>query len=283
MAATQQSGYLRLGSRSLYVTRFTPTSPARAAAVLYDAFGEEKKSAFRVMVRLARACTARGLAAVRFDFSGTGESAGDHGAATWEDWNADALGVADWARQQVPAGRWCAVGVRLGGFAAVHAAVRAGAAGLSLIEPVLSGEECLRDLERRQRIKQVVSGAEDSAEESAGRWARGESVDFGGFEVGAKLATRLRDETLAARLAELPAACPVQALRVSGSKTFPPAWRALTERAAAAPPGQALIVRDKPFWGQLEYYESDEVIDAVAGFVEAVCGQAGAAGPPEGG
>jgi len=284
MAGTQQSGYLGIGSRRLYVTLFAPATPPRGIVVLYDAFGEEKKSAFRVMVRLARASVARGLVAVRFDFSGTGESVGDHANATWEDWNAEAAGVATWARQQVPGNAWSAVGVRLGAFPAIHAASQAGAAAVSLVEPVLSGEECLRDLDRRQRIKQVVSGADAAeAEDSAQRWARGESVDFGGFEVGARLAASLRDEVLATRLAQLPAACPLQVVRVSGSKAFPPAWKGLTDRAEATPPGRAAIVRDKPFWGQLEYYESDDVLNEVLGFLDAVHGPTGEARPPEGG
>ncbi len=140
------------------------------------------------------------------------------------------------------------------------------------MEPVLTGEECLRDLDRRQRIKQVVAGAGGGDEDSAGRWARGEAVDFGGFEVSPQLAAALRPESLVTRLESLGPECPLQVVRVSGSKAFPPAWKALTERAAARPPGRAEVVRDKPFWGQLEYYESDAVQDAVLAFLEAVSG-----------
>jgi pimeloyl-ACP methyl ester carboxylesterase len=248
--------------------------------VLYDPFGEEKKSAFRVMVRLARACADHGLAAWRFDLSGTGESGGEPGAASWEDWCEEAAAVAAWVRQQVPGGLWIAVGVRLGALLAVQAAVHGGAAAVSLVEPVLSGEDCLRDLDRRQRIKQAVGGSGSEAADSQSRWARGETVDFGGFEVGPRLAAGLRPALLSAALAQLPPSCPLQVLRVSGSPSFPPAWKTLTERAAAAPPGRAMVLRDKPFWGQLEYYESALVLDEVLAFVEALsaAGQALPAG-----
>jgi alpha/beta superfamily hydrolase len=281
MAQTQTSGYLSVGERRLYGTLFRPAAPRPLAVVLYDAFGEEKKSAFRVMVRLARACADRGFTTLRFDLSGTGESAGGHATASWEDWQADALAAAAFARTQAAGAPWVAVGVRLGAFQAVHAASRAGALAVTLVEPVLTGEECLRDLERRQRIKQVVAGAGTDDADSAARWARGEAVDFGGFEVSAHLAAALRPESLVTRLGSLRPDCPLQVVRVSGSKALPPAWKPLTERAEACPPGRAEVVRDKPFWGQLEYYESDAVQDAVLAFLDAVSGPpATAAGTP---
>ena len=278
MGQTQTSGYLTVGSRRLYGTVFRPARPRALAVVLYDAFGEEKRSAFRVLVRLARACAERGFTTLRFDLSGTGESAGTHAAATWQDWQDDAVAAGAFAQPQTAVGAWVAVGVRLGAFKALHAATHRGARAVALVEPVLSGEECLRDLDRRERLKQVVSGTHAGADDSAARWSRGETVDFGGFEVSARLATELRPESLASRLASLSPDCPLQVLRVSGSKTFPPAWKSLTERAAAPAPGRAEVVRDKPFWGQLEYYESDAVQDAVLAFIEALHGPAS---PPE--
>ncbi len=280
MATTQQSGYLTLAGRHLYVTAFTPAAAPRAAVLLHEAFGEEKKSAFRVMVRLARQLAAQGAAVVRYDPSGTGESSGDAAAATWEDWQAEALGMAQWTRERFGGVPWYAVGVRLGAFAALHAASHAGAAGVVLVEPVLSGEDCLRDLERRQLIKQAVTGADGAdAAGSAERWARGDAADFGGIPVGARLAESLRREVLCQRLEGLPAVCPLQAIRVSGGSSFPPAWATLTARAAATPPGRAVVVRDKPFWGQIEYYESDAVLREVGAFLSAA---GGLAAPPEG-
>jgi pimeloyl-ACP methyl ester carboxylesterase len=249
--------------------------------VLFDAFGEEKKSALRVMVRLARALAARGFSTLHFDHSGSGESTGTPAAVTWDEWLRESEAAVGFVQQQTGSRRWLAVGVRFGAFAALHAASHCQAAAVSLVEPILTGDECLRDLERRQRIKQAVAGASATEEDSARRWARGETVDLGGFEVGARLAQGLRPETVIARLAALPGDCPVQILRVSGSPSFPPAWKALTERADAVPPGRASVVRDKPFWGQLEYYESDLVLNEVVAFAEAALGPGGAVSAPE--
>jgi len=269
MAQSQTSGYLRVGDQALYGTLFTPATPVRAGVVLFDAFGEEKKSALRMMVRLARALAERGLVTYRFDHSGSGESTGGQAMATWADWLHEAEAASAFLRHRGAAGRWLAIGVRFGAFAALHAASRCDAAAVTLVEPILSGEECLRDLERRQRIKQAVSGGPAGEEESSARWRRGETVDFGGFEVGPGLAGGLQPEVLSDRLAQVRSDCPVQLLRVSGSPAMPPAWKPLAKRAQSASPGRASVVRDKPFWGQLEYYESDLVLNEVTAFAEA--------------
>ncbi len=277
MADQQTSGYFRVGGRVLYGTWFAPSAPPRAAAVLFEPFGEEKKSALRLMVRLARALAARGVGVFRFDHSGSGESGGDSAAASWDEWLQEAEAAVFSALRLGGTPGWVAVGVRLGGLPALHAARLREAAAVSLIEPILTGEECLRDLERRQRIKQVVSGVNTAEEDSARRWARGEAADFGGIAVGPRLAEGLRPESVVGRLGQLGPECPVQLLRVSGSPGFPAAWKPLVERAQAVPPGEAAVVRDKPFWGQLEYYESDLVLDRVTEFAAAVFGAAGPA------
>jgi hypothetical protein len=68
-------------------------------------------------------------------------------------------------------------------------------------------------------------------------------------------------------LGELSSDCALQVVRVSGSKKLPPAWQPLTDAAESREVGEVAVVQDKPFWGQLEYYESDAVIDVVVPFL----------------
>lgn len=267
----ERSGYLHSGERALYGRIFLPPGGAcDTAVVLFDPFGEEKKCAYRLLVRLARALAGRGVAVLRVDLSGTGDSPGDHREATLARWYADADAAVRAACAEAGATRWAAVGARFGALHAVHAAAAADAAAVVLVEPVLDGADYLRDLERRQRIKQMMSGA--AAEEipdAREHWGRGELVDFGGLAVSPTLAEELNGAELPALVAALPDTTDVAVLRVSGSRKLPPAWEPLVTRAEATPPGGAEVVRDKPFWGQLEYYESDLVIDAVAAWLAA--------------
>ena len=99
------------------------------------------------------------------------------------------------------------------------------------------------------------------------RWQAGEAVDFGGFEVGALLANELEELDLEADLAALPEECCVQLLRVSGATKFPPAWESVAGMLQRRDGCLAEAIRDRPFWGQVEYFESDTVMDAVIAFL----------------
>ncbi|MBN2450634.1 MAG: alpha/beta hydrolase [Lentisphaeria bacterium] len=278
----QTAGYMEVAGQWLYATEFLPAAGNGMGVVLFEPFGEEKKCALRMLVRLARACVEEGFAVLRFDLSGTGESSGEHGEATWEAWCREAEAAAQYLRTRHARRGWCALGTRLGAILALRAALSAGAAAVSLIEPVPTGSECLRDLERRQQIKRMMGGGgATGAAGASDAWARGGTADFGGYEVGAVMARELEAEDLSLLVPELPAACALQVLRVSGGKAFPPAWQALVERARLRAPGEALVIRDKPFWGQLEYYESDDVIGPAVAFLEAVAGAS--SGPDAGG
>ncbi len=239
-------------------------------------FGEERKCAHRLLVRLSRACAAWGLAVLRFDYSGTGESTGAHEAAQLTQWLADSQVALSAVRAACPGGPWLVIGARLGANLAVRLACAEAVTRVVLIEPLLRGADYLRDLQRRQQIKDMMmarEGQQAPPEAPEARWAAGQSVDFGGFPVGAELAEQLGTLSLGTDVDALPDSCRVQLLRVSGGKTFPAAWQGVADSVSARAGSCARIVRDKPFWGQLEYYESDVIIDEVMAYVGGADGQ----------
>lgn len=75
------------------------------------------------MARVCRGLAARGVAALRFDATGLGESPGDFAATGFESWVADALAAADAMRLAVRAASVVA-GLSLGGAAALSVAAR---------------------------------------------------------------------------------------------------------------------------------------------------------------
>ncbi len=265
----ETSGYLPSPGGDLYGTLYMPERLATdTAVVVVEPFGEEKKCAYRLLVRLARALAGAGVPVLRFDLGGTGDSSGEHGAADFLGWCADVRAAADVVREMPGIAGWCPIGVRFGALPALQAAVDSPPRAVVLIEPVLSGNECLRDLERRQKIKDMMSGQRDeTGQDAASRWQAGEAVDFGGFAVSARLAEQMAGVEANGLLPRLATACALQVIRVSGSAKLPPAWQPLTAAAAGRQPGEVKVVADKPFWGQLEYYESDAVIEAVLPFL----------------
>lgn len=262
-ACLEQSGYVRLSERDVYVTLHQPKAAECAAPLLFfPPFGEEYKCAARMMVRLARACAAKGHPVARFDMSGTGESSGSHARANSERWLADAERVLALLKEKYDGDGWIAVGFRLGGILGARLAAAQRADHLVLLEPVVSGAEYLRDLIRRQQIKQMMGGDERTWDPEA-VWESGNVVDFGGFEVGAELAAGIRNMSMEAELETLSDECSVSLFRVSAARGFPRGWQKIIQRLENWPAGRAAVIRDRPFWGRAEYYESDVIIDTV--------------------
>jgi len=264
----EQVGYFHASDRGLYGASHAPdTCPPRAAALFLAPFGEERKCACRLLLRTARACAGAGVAAFRFDLSGVGESTGDHGAATLRQWLEDAGAALDLVNETFAGAPWVAVGARLGANLAARLAASRGASRLVLIEPLLSGGDYVRDLLRRQQIKTVMTGAETGRDtaDAAAQWAAGKCADLGGFGVSPTLAAELEGLSLCDDLSAVPEECVIHLLRVSGGKKFPPAWQPVLDRIGRSSASDAAILHDKPFWGQLEYYESDVIPAAVVG------------------
>jgi len=259
----EKSGYLQSSANQLYGTIHLPDSTPVGGVLVIPPFGEEKKCAARLLVRTARALAARGVAVLRFDLSGTGESTGQHGSATLDSWVADSAAALRCGRDEAGDCPWSVLGARLGGNIALRLAALESVRHVMLLEPIPAGDAFMRDLQRRKQIKEMMGGgkAKTSDDEIQEAWDRGEAVDFDGFEIGTELARGLTQLALAAELEAVPAETAVTLCRVAASDRVPPTWRPVFDLLEARANGSATTARDKPFWGQLEYYESDILIN----------------------
>ena len=119
---------------------------ARGGAILCPPMGEEGRSAHRTFRRLAEALAEQGIVALRFDYDGTGDSAGlqddPDRVASW-------LASVEAARQfllDLGAPDVSAVGMRLGAtLAGCQAAASTPFRSLALWDPCLSGRTFLRE------------------------------------------------------------------------------------------------------------------------------------------
>ncbi len=145
---------------------------AQNSAVLFcHPLAHEFYNAHRCSGQLAGSLSDAGLAVLRFDYYGTGDSPGDWEDASIARWLDDIGCAADELRARGYA-RLCLVGLRFGAtLAALFSAERGAVDGLVLWEPVVSGDHYLSELADVHR--QMVAGtpAADSAE-------RGELLGF---------------------------------------------------------------------------------------------------------
>jgi hypothetical protein len=120
-------------------------------------------------------------------------------------------------------------------------------------------------------IKSVIGGAAPavSAGPADDAWSDGQPLDLGGFEVGPVLAGELTQMRLVEDLWRLDPQSSLQLLRYSGGREFPPAWRPVLDQARGVARRDVRVVQEKPFWGQLEYYETDSLLENALRFLSA--------------
>ena len=269
MTMKQTHGFFSVNNRQLYATLYTPDNGVpNTALVLCEPFAEEKRCAFRMLVRLAVALADQGVAVLRFDVSGTGDSSGIHAEALWENWQEETVAACDFALNATGAQQLALAGFRSGALLAAHAATKTNCAKLCLVEPILLGATLIKELTMRQGIQAMMNAKTAQADSSSSERTLPEGYqDFGGFVVSPAMLEGLSKADLLAICKEFVQKTSIQLIRVSGGKNFPPNWKPLVEIAQASRNGLALIVADKPFWGQVDYFESDAVITPIIAFL----------------
>lgn len=106
-----------------------PESNRRVPGVAFcHGFTGNRIEVHRLFVKMARQLAANGIAALRFDFRGSGESEGDFEQITISDEITDALAALDFLRRQseIESERIGIIGLSLGGCVAACAAARDG-------------------------------------------------------------------------------------------------------------------------------------------------------------
>ncbi|MCW2671599.1 MAG: hypothetical protein JWP14_188 [Frankiales bacterium] len=134
----------QLGSVQSWVTG--PRGPGTHGAVLVPPLGYEYWTTFATLRDLAWKLADHGILALRFDYEGTGDSAGE----PWDEnllevWRADLRRAVDHVRQ-----RGCSsvtlVGIRFGAMLALIEASIVGADAVVALAPVVSGKRYVREL-----------------------------------------------------------------------------------------------------------------------------------------
>jgi pimeloyl-ACP methyl ester carboxylesterase len=127
--------------------------PRSTAVLLCNPFGEEASRAHRMFRVLATQLERAGYAALRFDYSGTGDSLGESQAATVDAWVGDVAIAADRLRSASGAARLAVVGLRFGATLATLAGARGDLRlrHLVLWDPIVDGAAYIRELAQQHR------------------------------------------------------------------------------------------------------------------------------------
>jgi pimeloyl-ACP methyl ester carboxylesterase len=164
--------YFGRSRRPLYGVLHEAHGPGRrCGVVICPPFGQEAMRAHRSLRELATRLAAGGGCALRFDYGGSGDSAGEPEDVRLQDWVEDTVAAIDEMRQTTGEARVAVAGLRLGGAVAALAAQRArGVEALVLWEPVVDGAAHLAELRAAHAawLRDRAPGAVLSPEEMLG-------------------------------------------------------------------------------------------------------------------
>lgn len=280
--------------------RFCIYHPAQGeathGAILYiHPFAEEMNKSRRMAALQSRAFAKAGYAVLQIDLLGCGDSSGDFGDATWDDWVADVQRGANWLAQRTSAPLWL-WGLRAGCLLAVEAARSLPALPNFLFwSPTVSGKQVLQQFLRLKAAAELAGGnAKAILDALRADLAQGRPVEIAGYSVSARLASGLEQASLDAIAATATDdRRRLEWLELStrdDAELSPVAQKALsswTQAGWSAARGQ--VVQGPAFWQTTEIEDAPGLLDAtmasVVGSGPAFCppgaGQAAGLDPRE--
>jgi exosortase A-associated hydrolase 2 len=124
--------------------------------LLCNPWGQEFIRAHRAVSQLGLRLARQGFPVLRFDFSGSGDSAGDDDSASLAQWQADIRSAVQELKRRARVETVFLFGLRLGAsLAALVSSGRDDVEGLVLWEPAVNGQEYTRDLMQWQEEKEM--------------------------------------------------------------------------------------------------------------------------------
>lgn len=197
-------------SRRLFGIYTAGAARSQRAVVLCHPWGQEYLHAHRSVRHLSTLLTAAGIHVLRFDYFGTGDSAGDMADADLKGWQSDIDTAIEELKDTSGAQRIGLVGLRLGATLAAQAAARhkKDIDKLVLWDPIVKGESYLEELRvlEAERVAKFGTPPDDAAR-------------FLGFEMVDGLLKDVRDVDLATSLPNVTAPTLLIASQASPSYT----------------------------------------------------------------
>lgn len=175
----------------------------RGRVVYVHPFAEEMNKSRHMAALQSRALAAAGFSVLQIDLHGCGDSSGDFGDASWDDWVNDVVQAVVWlsardaAHAKAPLWMW---GLRAGCLIATQAAAKlAEPANFCFWQPASSGKLVLQQFLRLRLAANMLSGdskAKGLMEDMKQALAKGQTVEVAGYALPSGLTAGLEKTAL---------------------------------------------------------------------------------------
>lgn len=246
--------FLELGGERLFAAHHRPDLPPQRAVVLCHPLGEEKLWAHRAYVSLARDLARVGVAVLRVDCRGEGDSDREFQAADLDSRVADVGLAIDSLRSWHPtAGDITLLGLRFGAaVAAATAAMRDDVTRLVLWDPVCDGAAYMQSVLRLNLMAQMALHRKvvENRDALVARLEQGGTVNIEGYELAHSLFRQASAFRMDATLAGYPGEVLIAQVD-QGDNPVKPEFAALAEGRANR---RVVAVREEPFWKEIRTF-----------------------------
>ena len=181
----QQSYSFESYKESLFAELFIPTTNSLSKAyVICAPFAEEKKSAHRSLVDLAKSLSEKGFPVLLFDYSGCGDSSGEFCDATLTNWIKDINNAISFLKEKTGIKHTGLIGLRLGAYLLLQKGISP-CDEYVLIEPVINPSKYFRQILRQKLMKELITDGKVSSNrnELVRNLGQQQSIDFDGYEI----------------------------------------------------------------------------------------------------
>lgn len=257
-----------------FVVHHQPLEGAARGLVLYvHPFAEEMNKSRRMAALQSRALAQQGYAVLQLDLLGCGDSDGDFGDATWDQWVDDVVAGAAWLRaRHGDAGRtgtdppplwlW---GLRAGALLVTEAAAHIdGPRHVLLWQPAIAGKAVLQQFLRLKAASELLAGqAKGVIEQLRSELAAGKAVEVAGYTLNPDLCRGLERAELQ------PPAGPgrlewLELQPRDGAALSPVASGAVAAWRAAGWTARAEVVAGPAFWQTTEIEDAPALLTATS-------------------
>lgn len=161
--------FMGSADRQIFACYHTPAEPARDCGIVicYPAWQEYIRS-HRACLQLAQRLARTGFPVLRFDYLGTGDSAGESGEVTLDQWRANLRMAIAELRERSGVSSISLIGLRLGASLAAEAAASSrDIASLVLWDPAVNGKRLLEETsaEHQEALMRFFNRPKDAVAE----------------------------------------------------------------------------------------------------------------------
>lgn len=257
--ARQEAFFLGEGEGERFCVACRTDAPPRGSVLILPPFAEEMNKSRRMMALAARLLAEQGWLVLRPDLAGTGDSAGDFGAATWGGWLDDIDRAWRWLEAASDGPRWL-LGLRAGALLASDWLARSEAEpDLLMWQPVSAGEQHLTQFLRIKAASEMLtdSDARGVVSNLKASLHGGVPVEVAGYTICPALADAMGAAKFKLREGYAGRVCLVEVL-AAGRESHSPGFSALVSRLPGA---SGHSVAGPGFWQSVEIEECPALID----------------------